>query len=322
MRVLTCFLLLLFCAAVRAQVPAADPGDALVSPDQQRAAAYFERGNAWAEKGKFDEAIADYTRAIGFDPRLAMAYNNRGLLQSGKGNTELALADYNVAIRLAPQIPAFYYNRSGAWLLKGDAERELADDDEAIRLNPRYAEPYNDRANIWRRRHDYARAVADYDLAIGLNGKSALMYRNRGLTHFFQGSFAESRADYALAIALEQDAYAAIWHYLASLRAGAADRFTLARNTATLAPKAWPAPVVRFYLGQLTAPQLLEAAAAHPDPARRNEQQCEANYYLGESALAAGHPDEARALLGKAKEICPLDFAEADAAGVELERMR
>lgn len=320
MRALTCLLLLFFCAAAGAQTPPAGAGNTPLTPEQRRADVYFGRGTAWAEKGMIDNAIADYTSAIGLDPSLSMAYNNRGLLQMIKGNTELALADYGEAIRLDPRVPAYYYNRGGAWLLKGEDEHELADDNEAIRLLPTYADAYNDRANVWRRRRDYARALADYDRALAINGKSSLYYRNRGLTHFFQGSFPAARADYATAIALEQDAYAAIWHYLASLRAGDADNFTLARNTAWL--KVWPAPVVRFYLGQLSAPQLLAAATAERDPVKRNQQQCEANYYLGEFELAAGRKGEARARFEKAKEICPLDFAESEEAAVELERMR
>ena len=43
------------------------------------AGAYVERGNAYSGKGQYDQAIADYSKALEINPRYAMAYNNRGV---------------------------------------------------------------------------------------------------------------------------------------------------------------------------------------------------------------------------------------------------
>jgi len=40
---------------------------------------YYNRGVAYHKKGLFDEAIADYTRAIEINPEDAEAYHNRGV---------------------------------------------------------------------------------------------------------------------------------------------------------------------------------------------------------------------------------------------------
>ena len=50
-----------------------------------RAIAYYNRGIAWAEKGQYDKAIADYTKAIRRKPDLALAYYNRGNAWLNKG---------------------------------------------------------------------------------------------------------------------------------------------------------------------------------------------------------------------------------------------
>jgi tetratricopeptide (TPR) repeat protein len=44
------------------------------------ARAYNKRGLVWHEKGRYERAIADFTRAIKTDPTLAAAYINRGRL--------------------------------------------------------------------------------------------------------------------------------------------------------------------------------------------------------------------------------------------------
>src|SRR5207302_10071721 len=48
-----------------------------------RAAAYYNRGNAYAAKGDHAAAIADYDEAIRLEPKSALAFNNRGTAHSG-----------------------------------------------------------------------------------------------------------------------------------------------------------------------------------------------------------------------------------------------
>jgi tetratricopeptide (TPR) repeat protein len=48
--------------------------------DPGRAAAYINRGVAWAARGEYDRALADYSEALRLDPRYADAYNNRAWL--------------------------------------------------------------------------------------------------------------------------------------------------------------------------------------------------------------------------------------------------
>ena len=65
--------------------------------------AYYNRGNAYDDKGDVDRAIADYTEAIRLDPKFALAYNNRGNAYKAKGNSGRARADFDQANALMPQ---------------------------------------------------------------------------------------------------------------------------------------------------------------------------------------------------------------------------
>src|SRR5262245_24444395 len=40
---------------------------------------YINRGNVYVAKGDYELAIADYTKALEFDPKSAVAHNNPGL---------------------------------------------------------------------------------------------------------------------------------------------------------------------------------------------------------------------------------------------------
>jgi hypothetical protein len=67
---------------------------------------------------------------------------------------------------------------------------------------------------------------------------------------------------------------------------------------------AWPAPVVRLFLGQMTLAVVL-AAADDPNPTEKKFQVCQANFYSGELALRTAKDEAAR--LFRLEQI-PMDF--------------
>ena len=67
--------------------------------------------------------------------------------------------------------------------------------------------------------------------------------------------------------------------------------------------KAWPAPVIRLCLGQLT-PEVVLAAADDANPRMKEQQVCEANFYTGELALQQGKADEAKRLFALVAANC------------------
>jgi tetratricopeptide (TPR) repeat protein len=69
---------------------------------QETVHTHLDHGRACLDKGKYDEAIADYTKAISLDPNDATAYTNRGLAYESKGEVDRAIADYTKAIEINP----------------------------------------------------------------------------------------------------------------------------------------------------------------------------------------------------------------------------
>ena len=284
--------------------------------DPNDAVALNNRGNVWRGKGDDERAIADYDTAIRLDPNYSYPYNGRANAWRAKGEIDRALADYDQAVRLNPTYVTAIINRGAAWRSKGDHDRAIADYDVAIRLDPTDANAFNSRGNAYNDKQDYDRAIADFGTAIGLDPNAANPYRSRGYANFYQADYAAAASDLARAVEREPDqAYGAIWLYLARARAGDGGAVAdLETNAARLKPAEWPYPVAELYLGRRTAVATLAAP-------RKAGDRCEAQFYVGEWHLLKGDRAAARSAMQMAVEMCPNTFIESLGAMAELQRL-
>jgi tetratricopeptide (TPR) repeat protein len=75
---------------------------------------YSNRASVKNLAGRFEQAIADSSRAIQLCPALAEAWNNRGIARRNAGQIEQAISDYTKAIELNPNYPEALNNRGAA----------------------------------------------------------------------------------------------------------------------------------------------------------------------------------------------------------------
>jgi len=291
--------------------------DAAIAIDRSQAAAYVNRGNVYLNQGDADRAFDDFNQAIRVDPGSAWAYTARGELYHNRGDTEHALADFDWSIRLDPNYAMAYFYRSQLYKGQGDYEHALVDLDRSIRLDPNDPRCYFARGGVSLMMGNQAGALADFTKSIQLAPDNAAAYFNRGVSYFIIGGrIADAQADFRKTTELNpKDAYAALWLDLAERQNGVPSHLSEAARRLDM--KAWPAAIVRRFLGQLSATQAI-AAASDPDPATRLGQSCEAYFYSGEFALQTGNRPEAQELLRQAASDCPRSFLESTAAIAEL----
>jgi lipoprotein NlpI len=292
-----------------------------IRADSRYAAAYINRGNAYLLKSDVDHAFADFSEAIRLDPKNAWAYTERGNLYKNKGDFEHALADLNESIRLDPNYAIAFFSRGDLYKSKGEFNRAMTDLNESIRLDPNYASAYFIRGGVSYILGNNPSALENFTKAIRFDSENAALYFNRGIAYFVVGGhFADAEADFKKAAELNpKDAYAALWRDLAERRNNSKGQ--LAEAAKQLDMTVWPAPVIRQYLGELSAEQTV-AAAADSDPRTRLAQTCEANFYGGELALVKKNKKEAQRQLKLAADNCPRSFVESTAAISELIQIR
>src|SRR5262249_11484364 len=140
-----------------------------------------------------------------------------------------------------------------------------------------------------------------------------------GRANLLTGALPKALADINQAASLNPKyAYTALWLDIANRRSNLPSR--LAEATKQIDMTRWPAPVIRHYLGELTAEALL-AAADDRDANTKRDQVCEANFYTGELALQRGESDEATRLFRAAAADCPKTFMEYVGATAELKAL-
>lgn len=157
------------------------PVDNLVAPLHleksalERARKHYNAGVELGSQGKMKEAIAEYTEAIGLDPRLAEAYNNRGSAYLNLGQHQRAIQDLNEAIRINPHLAEAYYTRGFAYLDLGQHQLAIQDLNEAIRFNSHYAQAYAVRALAHTLLNMDVEAQQDFDQAVRLGFAPSLL---------------------------------------------------------------------------------------------------------------------------------------------------
>ncbi len=130
--------------------------------DQDLAAVYSNRGEAYDNKGQHDRSIQDFDEAIRLNPKFAIAYDNRGIAYIKDGQNDRAIQDFDQAIRLNPNYFEAFNNRGQAYMNKGQHDRGIQDFDQAIRLDPKTAMTFLNRGLAWERKGNLQNALQDF----------------------------------------------------------------------------------------------------------------------------------------------------------------
>ena len=201
----------------------------------QTAIEYVMRGTAHAQLRDNMSAIADYTHAIGINPRLVLAYNNRGNLRQHVQDWDGALGDFSKVLEINPKSAIAHNNRAIVYAYLSRHDESIADYSRAIELQPDFTSAYNNRGNAYSNLGKYPEATADYTRSIELDPNFAVSYSNRGNVQRIEGNLPAALSDYNLAISLDPNLTIAYYNRGICHRQAGNHRLAIADYTQTIA---------------------------------------------------------------------------------------
>jgi tetratricopeptide (TPR) repeat protein len=135
-----------------------------------------------------DPRISEYSRRIAQDPSDRIAYYKRGQLYAIKRAYAQAVTDFDQAIRLNVRDAEAYNNRCWTRAATGDLTNALTDCNEALRLKPDLYDALDSRGLVYLRLGYYADAIRDYDASLDRNPRSVSSLFGRGIALKRSGS--------------------------------------------------------------------------------------------------------------------------------------
>jgi serine/threonine-protein kinase len=269
------------------------------------------RATAYARERKFTDAIADFDAVLARAPDAA-TLRERGVALLQSGAFARAEQDFTASLAAKPSVETRFL-RGNARLQAAAYAGAIADFTAVLQSRATDDEALYGRAMAYQFSGDYAHGEADLSAILGRTPNAARALSQRGSIRFMQAKYQAAGEDFARALSLPQaPADLQVWKFLADARAGA--------KPVAPAPADvnWPAPVLRYFRGELSGDQVLAAGQATRDPGR----VCESYFYLGEAALLQGDAAEAAKLFKAAVATGMQRYTEYAAAAAELGRMK
>ena len=181
----------------------------------QSAKQYYKAGEEFAKKMSFTEAIDQYTKAIELDPDYEKAYIQRAMAYTKLEDYENAAADFDRAIVFNEKDPGLYYYSGMAYHLQGKNNLALSKLNKAVDMKNNFLEAYQVRSVVLIELERYQEALEDCQKCLKIKEDEKGFY-NLAQVYEKLGMYSEAEAAYRRSIG-ENRRVAGTHYALASL---------------------------------------------------------------------------------------------------------
>lgn len=173
-------------------------------PRSQFYIGHFNRGWANFHMGRLDAALADFDKAVSFNPSYADSYFSRAVIQHERGAREQSLADLDRYLAKKGESVHAYLNRAQIFRARGENDRAFAELQRAGALDPADGKVFAQRAIVLSELGESEPARQDADKAVAAAPDEASAYYARAFVAMHGKDYAAARTDIDKAIALKQ----------------------------------------------------------------------------------------------------------------------
>jgi len=146
---------------------------------------HYEKASFYDEIDKFEEAIAEYKRAIEIDPDYAQAFTSLGSVYERKGLFGPAIFHHKRAIEINPNLAVAHLNLGVAFARKGVLDLAIPAYKEAMELSPDLAEAHLNLGMAYYKKGLLQEAIREYEKTIELSPDNAKAHYNLAVAYYY-----------------------------------------------------------------------------------------------------------------------------------------
>src|SRR5438067_10105828 len=198
---------------------------------------FNKRGLQNLKKGKYEDAVKDFTQAVELsshlisngqlkrrmgnfsnsynsidkgenesirviDPRTAAALVNRGHAYMSQGDIDKAIDDFNQALNISPAFALAYFSRGTVWAIKKNLRLALMDYDKLLRIDAKFVAGFLGRGAVRIDMNDVDGAFADFNRALIIDPDNVGAFYQRGSAYWKTGDYDKALNDFDYALKL------------------------------------------------------------------------------------------------------------------------
>jgi tetratricopeptide (TPR) repeat protein len=164
---------------------------------------YSKRGFTYSSLKKYQQAIADFSRALELDPNYIYAFTSRGWAYYNLKEYQQAIINFNHALELDPNAAIAYHCRGWTYDALKNYQQAIVDFDRALELDPNNAWAHCGRGWVYHDLKEYQQAIVDFNRALELDPNYTFAYRNRGWAYYWLKEYQRAFADFNCALELD-----------------------------------------------------------------------------------------------------------------------
>jgi protein O-mannosyl-transferase len=168
---------------------------------------HYNLGNALLQKGGFDDAVAQYEKALEIYPNYLEAHGNLGLALFQKGEVDDALAEYQKALAINPSYVQAHYNLGVALFQKGQLDEAMAQFQKALEINPNHANAHYNLGVALFQKGQLEEAVSQFQKALEIHPNSFESHYNLGVALFQKEQLDEAITQFQEALEINPNSF-------------------------------------------------------------------------------------------------------------------
>ena len=167
--------------------------------------ALFNLGLTMKRLGEIEEAERYFSRALEENPNLVGAHNNLGIILEEQGRSEEAFQHFRQAVELDPRLPAAHTNLGRALARQGKLEEAVGHFEISLRIDSHQPNVYSNLGAALDLQGRSQEAVDNYRRALELDSHSHFAHHNLGMLLLEESHLEEAANHFSRAIDIKPD---------------------------------------------------------------------------------------------------------------------